>query len=439
MKIFLTALLLSGSLWSSAQQSTIINNVVIFNGTDAETYQANILIAENIIQKISKTPFTPEQTANTLIIDGAGKFLMPGLIDAHAHVMMESIPMSTIMAADMGYINLFAAAAAEKQLMRGFTTVRDLGGASLSLKRAIDGQLTKGPRIYPSGATISQTGGHGDFGLPTDVPRDGTLSYFERGGMSIVADGSDQVLMRSREQLRNGATQIKLMAGGGVSSNYDPLDVTQYTEAELKSAVLAAENWGTYVTVHAYTPKAIQTAIRAGVKCIEHGQLADEATVKLMADQNIWWCMQPFLDDEDAIPFPPGSINKKKQIEMTNGTDNAYKLAKKHKIKLGWGTDCLFDAKLASRQGAQLAKMTKWFSPFETLKMATATNAELLKLSGERNPYPKPLGVIKEGAYADLLIVDGNLLENIKLIENPETNLKLIMKDGIIYKNTLNR
>lgn len=362
---------------------------------------------------------------------------MPGLIDAHAHVMMESIPMSTIMVSDMGFINLFAANAAEKQLLRGFTTVRDLGGASVSLKRAIDGNMARGPRIYPSGATISQTGGHGDFGLPTDVPRDGSLSYFERGGMTIVADGADKVLMRTREQLRNGASQIKLMAGGGVASDYDPLDVTQYTEEEFKAAVSAAENWGTYVTVHAYTPKAIKAAINAGVKCIEHGQLVDEATVKIMAEKNIWWCMQPFLDDEDAIPFPEGSINKQKQITMTNGTDNAYKLAKKYKVKLGWGTDCLFDAKLASRQGAQLSKMIKWFTPYEILKMATVTNAELLKLSGPRNPYPHQLGAIEEGAYADLLVVDGNPLNDIKLIENPESNFKLIMKDGLIYKNTL--
>lgn len=437
MKIVLTSLMLCSSLIVFAQKNTLINNVQIFNGNDEKTIKGNVLIENNLIKKISVTPIITDKSDNTIIIDGKGKFLMPGLIDAHAHVMMESISMATIMVSDMGFINLFAANSAEKQLLRGFTTVRDLGGASVSLKRAIDGNLTKGPRIYPSGATISQTGGHGDFGLPTDVPRDGSLSYFERGGMTIVADGADKVLMRTREQLRNGASQIKLMAGGGVASDYDPLDVAQYTEEEFKAAVSAAENWGTYVTVHAYTPKAIKAAINAGVKCIEHGQLVDEATVKMMAEKNIWWCMQPFLNDEDAIPFPEGSINKQKQITMTNGTDNAYKLAKKYKVKLSWGTDCLFDAKLASRQGAQLSKMIKWFTPYEILKMATATNAELLKLSGPRNPYPHQLGSIEEGAYADLLIVDGNPLIDIKLIENPEINFKLIMKDGVIYKNTL--
>jgi len=437
MKTQLTLLWLCISANVMAQTSTLITNVQIFNGKDEKLIQGNILIEDHIIKKVSASPIATDKSAGIQIIDGKGRFLMPGLIDAHAHVMMESISMETMMGADLGYVNLFASQAAERQLLRGFTTVRDLGGASLSLKKAIDQKIVKGPRIYPSGATISQTGGHGDFGLPTDVPRDGSLSYLERGGMTIIADGADKVLMRTREQLRNGATQIKLMAGGGVASNYDPLDVAQYTEEEFKAAVSAAENWGTYVTVHAYTPKAIQAAIHAGVKCIEHGQLIDEETVKLLVENNVWWCMQPFLDDEDAIPFPEGSVNKQKQITMTNGTDQAYRLAKKYNAKLSWGTDCLFDAKLAERQGAQLAKMVRWFSPFEVLKMATSTNAELLKLSGPRNPYPHDLGIIQEGAYADLIIIEGNPLSNIKVIEDPETNFKLIMKDGIIYKNTL--
>jgi len=313
-----------------------------------------------------------------------------------------------------------------------------MGGASFSLKKSIDQGLSKGPRIYSSGAIISQTGGHGDFGFPTDVPREiGSLSYIERSGMTIIADGVDQVLMRTREQLRSGASQIKLMAGGGVSSNYDPLDVTQYTEAEMRAAVDAAAAWNTYVTVHAYTPEAIQQAIRAGVKCIEHGQLADDATVKIMADKGIWWCLQPFLDDEDATPFPEGSANRKKQLQMMEGTDNAYKLAKKYNIKTAFGTDCLFDARIASRQGAQLVKLVHWYTPFEVLKMATSTNGELLALSGPRNPYPNKLGVIEEGAYADMILVDGNAIQNIKLIEDPEKNFLLIMKDGIIYKNTI--
>lgn len=427
------------SIGAGAQKTILINNVQIFNGVDEKIITGNVLIVGNLVTKISTTPIPTNKSANTTIIDGKGKFLMPGLIDAHVHTMMESIPLQLAMVSDIGYVNLLAGKAAGNQLMRGFTTVRDLGGAAFSLKKAIDQGIVYGPRIYPSGATISQTGGHGDFGLPTDVPRDpaAPLSYFEKTGMTSIADGSDQVLMRTREQLRQGATQIKLMAGGGVSSVYDPLDVAQYTEAEFSAAVSAADNWGTYVTVHAYTPKAIRAAINAGVKCIDHGQLMDEATAKLMADKGIWLCLQPFLDDEDANPHPEGSENRAKQIEMSAGTDNAYQLAKKYKLKLAFGTDCLFDAKLAQRQGAKLAKLTRWFTPFEVLKMATSTNAELLAMSGPRNPYKNKLGVIAENAYADLILVDGNPIANIKLIEDPEKNFLLIMKDGVVYKNTI--
>jgi imidazolonepropionase-like amidohydrolase len=234
-----------------------------------------------------------------------------------------------------------------------------------------------------------------------------------------------------------GASQIKLMAGGGVASDYDPLDVSQYTEDEIQAAVKAASDWGTYVTVHAYTPVAIKNAMAAGVKCIDHGQLADEESARLMQEKGIWWSMQPFLNDEDAIRFPEGSPNRKKQLEMSSGTDNAYKLAKKYKIKLAWGTDTLFDAKLARRQGAQLAKMVRWVAPAEVLAMATRANAELLALSGPRNPYPGKLGVVEEGALADLLLVNGDPIAKIALLAEPEANLLVVMKDGKIYKNTL--
>lgn len=434
-------LLLGITLFAQVKPTKIlINNVEIFNGKDANTIRGNVLIEHNLITKISTTAIPTDRSGATQIIDGRGKFLMPGLIDAHVHLLFESVPQMQAMMSDYALLNLMAAKASEKQLLRGFTTVRDLGGGSISLAKAIDMGLVNGPRVYSSGAFISQTGGHGDFGLPTDVPRKiGELSYAERNGMVAVADGADHVLMRTREQLRQGATQIKLMAGGGVSSNYDPLDVAQYTAAEFKAAVSAAENWGTYVTVHAYTPLAIKTAIEAGVKCIDHGQLADEETAKLMKEKNIWWSLQPFLDTGNSS-FAEGSANRLKQIEMNKGTDKAYELAKKYNIKTAWGTDILFDPKVAAQQGSKLAVMARWYTPFEILKMATSTNAELLRMSGKRNPYQKGmLGEISEGAYADLILVDGNPLENINLVEDPETNFLLIMKDGTIYKNTLDK
>lgn len=440
---YLAVLLLSVSTLvaqSPKPNKILINNVEIFNGKDAKTIKGNVLIENNIITKISSEAIVTDRSGLTQIIDGQGKFLMPGLIDAHVHLLFESVPQMQAMVSDFAMLNLMAAKLAEKQLLRGFTTVRDLGGGSLTLAKAIDLGLANGPRVYSSGAFISQTGGHGDFGLPTDVPRKiGELSYPERNGMVAVADGADNVLMRTREQLRQGATQIKLMAGGGVSSNYDPLDVSQYTEAEFKAAVSAAENWGTYVTVHAYTPNAIKTAIQAGVKCIDHGQLADEATAKLMAEKGIWWSLQPFVDNGNSR-FPEGSPNRLKQDEMRKGTDIAYSLAKKYNIKTAWGTDILFDSNEATKQGEKLSSLTRWYTPFEILKMATSDNAALLRMSGKRDPYQKgKLGEISVGAYADLILVNGSPLTNIKLVEKPDANFVLIMKDGVIYKNTLNK
>lgn len=444
-KGFLAALLMIAcvSNGSAAQakdekETTVLfENVRIFDGnSESLSEPSNVLVKGNKIQKISTTPIPVNRSADTHIIAGGGRTLMPGMIDAHSHIMFATLPQATALTSDVGFINVNAVKTAHDMLMRGFTSIRDLGGSSFSLKRGIDMNLVAGPRIWPSGAFISQTGGHGDFRLPNELPAvPGTMSFSERAGAAAIADSPDAVRMRVREQLALGASQIKLMAGGGVASSYDPLDVTQYTVPEMRAAVEAAENWGTYVTVHSYTPKATRQAIEAGVKCIEHGQLLDEATVKLMAEKGIWWSLQPFLDDNHAVPFAEGSSNRAKQLEMTNGTDKAYQLAKKHKVKIAWGTDTLFDPSLATAQGEQLAKLVRWFTPAEVLKMATADNAELLAMSGLRGPYVGKLGVVQEGALADLILVDGDPLSNIKLIEDPEKNFVVIMKDGRVFKN----
>ena len=305
------------------------------------------------------------------------------------------------------------------------------------LKRAIDEGVVIGPRIYPSGAFISQTSGHGDFRFSFEVPRalGGPLSHSEVEGVAAIADSPDEVRLRAKEQLRQGASQIKLMAGGGVASPYNPIESTQFTEPELRAAVEAADNWGTYVTVHAYTPRAIRQAVAAGVKCIEHGQLIDEPTAKLLAEKDIWWSLQPLLDDEDVPALSPES--RQKAAVVFAGTDYAYQLAKKYTVKTAFGTDVLFSASIANRQGAILAKMVRWYTPAEAFKMATADNGELMALSGFINPYPGRLGVVEEGALADLLLVDGNPLENVRLVEDPDKNFLVIMKDGTIYKNAL--
>ncbi len=427
---------------AQAQQPTAVlfENVRIFDGnSDRLTDPSNVLVVGKVIKTVSQTAIEAPAGVTVTRISGGGRTLMPGLIDAHTHIMFATVPQVVVLTSDIGYLNVAAVKAANDMLLRGFTSIRDLGGPVFGLKRGIDSGLVTGPRIWPAGAFISQTGGHGDFRLPNELPAPpGSFSFSERVGAAAIADSADAVRQRAREQLALGASQVKLMAGGGVTSSYDPLDVTQYTVAELRAAVEAAENWGTYVTVHAYTPRAVRQAIEAGVKCIDHGHLLDDATAKLMADKAVWWSLQPFTDDQPSA-FPDGSPNRNKQLEMYGGTDAAYALAKKYRIKTAWGTDTLFDAKVAATQGAALTKMVRWYTPVEVLRMATSGNAELLALSGLRSPYTGVLGVVKEGALADLLLVDGDPLANIDLIADPARNLLVIMKDGKVVKNIVGR
>ena len=444
-KNLLTAILILGCVTAHAVHAqnsqvtgVIIEDVRIFDGrSDRLSAPSNVLVVGNVIRTISSTPIADAAGMTVQRIRGGGRTLMPGLIDNHWHTMLVRPSPTEAIEGDLGYTNLLAGAEAQATLMRGFTTVRDLGGPSFGLKRAIDEGLVVGPRIYPSGAMITITGGHGDFRSASELPRQlgGRLSRMEIVNGSMVADSPDEVRVRVREQLLLGASQIKLTAGGGVASPHSPLDVSTFTEDELRAAVQAAENWGTYVTVHAYTPTAIQRAIAAGVKVIEHGHLMDEATAKLMAEKGIWLSFQPFTDDGFAPPLAPANMLRLRQV--WTGTEQTIALAKKYKIKMAFGTDILFSAAGATRQGAELVKMHKWYSVPELLKMATGTNADLLKLSGPRDPYPGKLGVVEEGALADLLLVNGDPLTNIKLIEDPAKNFVVIIKDGKIFKNLL--
>jgi imidazolonepropionase-like amidohydrolase len=414
-------------------------NVRIFDGhSDKLSAPSNVLVKGNRIEKISTEALPAEPGTDITVIDGGGRTLMPGLIDNHWHTMLVRPPVTQLTTSDPGYLNLLAGAEANDTLMRGFTTVRDLGGPSFGLKRAIDEGVVNGPRIFPSGAIITVTSGHGDFRTPADLPRTqgGPLSHQEELGASMVADSPDEVRMRTREQLFQGASQIKLTAGGGVSSPHSPIDVVTFTEPELRAAVEAATNWGTYVTVHAYTPATIQQAIRAGVRCVEHAHLMDDATAKEMADKDVWLSTQP-LPEEMIGAFPPGSEEAAKAKEVIDGVDNVYQLARKYHLKTAFGTDILFSPQLAPKQGALLAKLGKWFSPAEALTMATGTNADLLAMSGKRSPYSGRLGVVEQGALADLLLVDGDPLSNLQLVADPGRNFKVIMKDGKVYKNAL--
>src|SRR6476620_11209582 len=322
--------------------ATLFENVRIFDGNGVSlSAPSNVLIKGNIIERISTESIAA--APGVTVIAGNGRTLMPGLIDAHWHAMLIRPNPAQAIVGDVGYNNIAAGVEATDTLMRGFTTVRDVGGPVFGLKAAIDGGLIAGPRIYPSGAMITVTSGHGDFRQLSELPRSigGMLSRMEQIGGSMVADNPDEVRVRVREQLMQGASQIKLTAGGGVSSPFSPIDVSTFTEPELRAAVEAAENWGTYVTMHAFTSAAIQRGISAGAKCIEHGHLMDEATAKLIGEKGIWLSTQPFPEELGAA-FPPESEQRAKFNEVLAGTDKTYKLAKQYKLKTAWGTDVLF-------------------------------------------------------------------------------------------------
>jgi imidazolonepropionase-like amidohydrolase len=416
----------------------IFEDVRIFNGTsDRLSAPSNVLVVGNIIKTISSAPIPAPPGTPIERIQGGGRTLMPGLIDNHVHITMSASSQRDLVDPNVSVETLQSRATeeAKQMLLRGFTAVRDMGGPVFDLKAAIDQGKALGPRIYPSGAMISQTSGHGDSRLPTERSRrfGGAVSRGELLGANFIADGRDEVLTATREDLRAGASQIKVMAGGGAASAYDPLDVTQYTLDEMRAAVEAAGDWGTYVTVHAYTPKAVRRAIDAGVKCIEHGQLLDEPTVKLLADRGIWLSLQVL----DEAPETQTADVKAKKHTVVQGTDNAFKWAKKYKVKLAWGTDFLFNPAQNKNQNSDILKLKTWFTPAQALKLVTRENAQLLALSGPRNPYPGKLGVVEVEALADLLLVNGDPIANIDLVADPERNFVVIMKDGKIYKNSL--
>jgi len=439
LSVFLGALLLAGTAWAQEAdpQVTLFTNVNVFDGVNEKLIRnANVVVTGNKITAVSTKSLA---VAGGRVIDGGGRTLMPGLIDAHWHTMFNFSPVSNTLGSNFGYLSIAAAKHSGDTLMRGFTTVRDVGGNSFGVKRAIEEGLVHGPRIYPSGAYISQTAGHGDFRGPNDVPVNpaDALDYQQRVGETLIADGVPEVIKRTREVLRMGATQVKAMGGGGVTSLYDPLDVTEYTFEEAKAIVDVAKSFNTYVAVHINTKDAIKMWVEAGAKSMDHGFFIDDETAKLMAEKGVWWSMQPLVaEGPTALKFE-SPISTAKYEALTAQLENAIAAAKKYKVKTAFGTDILFDPELGKKHGMFLASMQKWYTPYEALKMATSDNGELVKLCGPRDPYPGEIGVVKEGALADLILVDGNPLENLDLVADPDKNFTVIMKDGAIYKNTL--
>lgn len=428
----LTLVLLSGALKA---QDLVIRNARVFDGASADlSAPQDIAISNGQISEIGRDLDVAETTEE---IDAQSRVVMPGLINSHAHIMMQ-MPVGQALTTDAFYWAYVATKASKTMLDSGFTTIRDMSGNTFSLKQAIDQGVVAGPRIYPSGAMISQTAGHSDHRTAANNSRllDPTSrSHFEELGMTMVADGRPEVLQAARENLRRGATQIKIAVGGGISSYGDPLDVTQYTDGEVRAAVESAEDWGTYVAAHVYNSKGIRRAITNGVKSIEHANLVDEETLLLMQENDIWLSPQVLIFENEIVGL--NADQQRKQQQALEGIDNMMKAVNKIGFeKIVFGADIVTNMGLLERISEEFMLRSQWFEPIEILRQVTSRGGELMALSGPRNPYGK-LGVIEVGAVADILVVEGNPLEDISVMTQPRDNFKVILQGGSVYKNEL--
>lgn len=421
-----------------ASPRIILRNVRVFDGVSDRTLDgADVLLEGGHVVAVSDSPFARDQADHVVEIAGEGRVLMPGLSDAHVHLMGNANSMADFLQSPTGTLYGHTIAEAGRMLQRGFTTVRDMGGDTAPVKALIDRGEFEGPRIFPSQAMISQTSGHADFSFVYDVPEEfgGRPSRMEDIHFTRVADGVPRVLAAVREQLRQGASQIKLTLGGGAASMYDPLSTLQYTREEIRAAVDAAADYGTYVATHVYTPAGIARAIDAGVRSIEHGHLADEDAVRRVAEAGAWLSMQPFAEEDHHYPDP---VRAAKNTEICQGTAQVYAWAVAHGVKTAWGTDLLLEPQDAARQSTMAARLAEHYSNVDALKVLTSGNASLFEMSGDRNSYRGgKLGVIAEGAWADVILCEQDPLVDLSVIAEPDANFSLIIKDGEIVKNAL--
>lgn len=415
--------------------TTLLTNVNVFDGKNEKLVQkANVLVEGNKIKTISTKKI---EAADVTVIDGGGRTLTPGFIAMHEHIVGQ-MPFGDIFTQDTRYYAYVATQTVKTYLMKGYTTVRDVAGNTYSLKKAIDRGYLVGPRIYPSGPMISQTAGHSDHRHDSEESRliDGPWDPMVRYGDMAVVDGVPEMLKAVRENLRRGASQIKIAVGGGTGSYADPLEVVEFTPEEIQAATQAAADYGTYVLAHVYNNAGIRRAIDNGVKSIEHANLVDEETLRYMMEKDVW--LSPQVIVYTFHPHGYTEDQKKKHDQAFAGIDNMFTIAKKIGLtKIVFGSDIITDPGTLEHINDEFKHRTKWFTPAEILRQATANGAALLAMSGPKNPYPGKLGVIEQDAYADLLLVNGNPLEDISILTKPEENLALIMKDGKIYKNTL--
>lgn len=416
---------------TAGADTIVINDVRIFDGVDADTDRGSILIVDGVIANISSGPIDPPDGAT--VIDGGGRLLTPGFIDLHAHVAMQ-YPIEqaknhpTVAGAHAATVLRF-------YLDSGFTTVRDAGGTHPDLAHAVDSGTLVGPRIFASGAIVTQTAGHGDARRPNDPNPILTGDVpFLNSGEYIMADGVDRTLTAVRENLRAGATQVKIMGGGGVMSPVDPIHSLQSTPEEIRAAVQAASDWDTYILAHAYTSDAIRRLVANGVRSIEHGLLVDDETARFVADNDAVISTQLMtyrtLQELDGV----SQTNLEKLEMVLAGQENLIRLIKKHDITTGFGTDFVFGGYVML--GEEFTARAEYWTAAEVLQQATSESAKVIRMSGKLNRHGN-FGEIREGWVADVLLINGNPMDDISILEDPESSLAVIIKNGVIHKNAL--
>ncbi|GAB5437399.1 metal-dependent hydrolase family protein [Falsiruegeria mediterranea] len=436
-----------------APAQTLFTNVHVFDGVnEARIENASVLIEGNLIKAVSTEAI---DAPNATVIDGGGRTLTPGFIDNHVHLMLPG-PTLPSMEANSTWEDLAISgvASAEMYLMQGFTTVRDAGGQNGGLQRAINSGTVIGPRIYPSAAFLGSRGGHADFANYTSPV--GESSNFSRLNMAQEVDNAADMHKFARNNFRMGASQLKYMQSGGVVSAFDPWQLLAGSQSELDAVVQVASEYGSYVMAHSYRKEAIMNALESGVMSIEHGFEFDCEISALMAEKGAYittnlTAFDPNLFDIPAIRDVPASLRKAQSATAAFG--NYLDNMRECPARRGHHTDCVGTVEACNIQIAYEKHLAnEFFGPYTSLVALTSIGGEIAALTGDfMNPYPEgKLGVIEEGAYADLLLLDGNPLEDFSVVgtgdqwfgadprpESPET-IQLIMKDGVIYKNTLN-
>lgn len=427
-----------------------VKKIHVPSGYDSNTYTINIKEGEAKTEK-------KQVTVN--VIDGGGRTLMPGLIEGHGHLQMNGTSLADIENnRNWEELAIRSAAKAKMALMSGFTTWRDAGGMGAGLRKSIDAGVVPGPRIYPSGAFIGPSGSHADFRNFT-TPNEtvyGANSAGARLGMTFTADSVEMIKVGARQNFMQGATQIKIMSSGGVASAFDPWQLDAYSEEEIRAAVEVADAYGSYVMSHAYSKKSILRCLENGVKTIEHGFMFDGEIAKVMEEKGAYittntHAFSPYLGEIEAIKSSPASARKAETAQAAFGS--YVENVKKYQPKFGFHSDCVGGVESCIQQtDHEIYLVSKFFGNHFALKALTSVNGEIVKLSGEvLDPYFEgKLGIVEEGAYADLLLVDGNPLEDITVIGGNEKwfdaplrpidgieTMRIIMKDGKIYKNTL--